>query len=286
MTIRRAVSVFSILVTYWSGSAESQETHVYSFEEIEGNRIAWSCEGTGEPVIVLIGGSGLSAHDSFGRIYHNYRGPGRICMYDRAGIGASTNTATRTRNLAELTNELRELIIRQGWGPLVLVPHSFGGFIARSYAARYVDGVSGILFLDTAHEDWLPRLKSEMNQADWKIMEGSVSYNLSTFHEDYFEAQEAVRSLTLKQDLPITVVSRGLPLTSVRAAGMSYDGVDAFNAEHNALQARLVSLSTNVEHRTAHYSSHNVNETDPWLVIEEIEKLVERATRARGTGGR
>jgi hypothetical protein len=67
---------------------------------------------------------------------------------------------------------------------------------------------------------------------------------------------------------------------------MSYDGVDVFNAEHNASPARLVSLSTNVEHRTALYSSHNVNETDPWLVIDEIEKLVERATRTRRPGDR
>lgn len=276
----------AIIELSWPQSAAGQETHVYNFEEIKGNRIAWSCEGTGEPVIVLISGSGVSAHETFGRIYHNYRGPGRVCMYDRAGIGESSIATAGTRNLSELTNELHELILAQGWGPLVLVPHSFGGFIARSYASKYTDKVSGVLFLDSVHEDWLPRLRSEMNQADWTIMEGSVSYNLSTFREDYYEAQEAVRGLALRDALPITVVSRGLPHTTVRVAGMSYDGVDVFNAEHNALQARLVSLSTNAEHRTARYSSHMVDETDPWLVIEEIGKLVERVSSGSRTRDR
>jgi hypothetical protein len=62
---------------------------------------------------------------------------------------------------------------------------------------------------------------------------------------------------------------------------MSYEGVDLFNAEHNALQAKLIALSSNVEHRVARYSSHIVDDTDPLLVIEEIEKLVERCTYQR-----
>jgi len=291
MGFRSIAQAFASTATLWIGclcwpqTAGAQETHVYSFEEINGNRIAWSCEGTGAPVIVLVSGSGLSAHESFGRTYHNYNGPGRICMYDRAGIGNSTFSDSRTRRFSELTDELHKLALAQNWAPLVLVAHSFGGFIARAYAAKYSDDVSGILFLDSMQEDWLPRLKAEMSPADWAIMEKAVSYNLSRFHEDYYEAQEAVRGLTLKDGLPITVVSRGLPHTSVRSAGMSYDGVDLFNAEHGALQSKVASLSTNVERRIARVSAHMVDDTDPWLIIEEIKKLVERADKKTGAAG-
>ncbi|HEY8171991.1 MAG TPA: alpha/beta hydrolase, partial [Dehalococcoidia bacterium] len=169
----------------------------------------------------------------------------------------------------------------QRWGPAVIVGHSFGGFVARAYAAEYPDETLGILFLDAVHEDWLPRLKAEMTPADWAIMDNTVSWTLRTYREDFYEAQEAVRRLAIKADLPITVISRGLPHTTVRVAGMSYEGVDLFNAEHNALQAKLIALSSNVEHRVARYSSHIVDDTDPLLVIEEIEKLVERCTYQR-----
>lgn len=283
-TLRRISTVVCcslVAVCCWSQGVSSQEEHVYRFQKIDGNRIAWSCEGSGEPTIALLGGSGLSAHESFGRIYHNYRGSGRICMYDRAGIGKSTLARLENRRLAQLTNELRQLSVSEQWGHLILVAHSFGGFLARAYAAQYPDDVLGILFLDATQEDWLPRLKSEMAASDWAIMESAVSWNLSTFHEDYYQAQEAMRTLALKDTLPITVVSRGLPHTTVRAAGMSYDGVDVFNAEHDALQARLLTLSSDTEHRIARYSSHMVNDTDPWLVIEEIGKLVKRTSERR-----
>jgi pimeloyl-ACP methyl ester carboxylesterase len=261
--------------------AGGQEDHTYDFREIQGNRIAWSCEGTGRPTIVLVAGSGSTAHESFGRAYHNYGGPGRICMYDRAGIGESVFDQPKARNLAELVNELHLLNIEEQWRPVVLVAHSFGGFIARAYAAQHASDVLGILFLDVVHEDWLPRLKADMSANDWAIMDKTVSWTLTTLHEDYYEAQEAVRKLTLASDLPITVVSRGLPHTTIRVAGMSYDGVDFFNAEHNALPAKLIALSSDAEHRVARYSSHMIDDTDPWLVIEEIGKLVERVTSQR-----
>jgi hypothetical protein len=66
---------------------------------------------------------------------------------------------------------------------------------------------------------------------------------------------------------------------------MSYDGVDLFNAEHGALQSKVASLSTNVERRIARVSAHMVDDTDPWLIIEEITKLVERADKKTGAAG-
>jgi pimeloyl-ACP methyl ester carboxylesterase len=205
-------------------------------------------------------------------------------MYDRAGIGTSTFPHPKNRTLAELANELHVLSVTQKWGPLILVAHSFGGFVARAYAAEYSNETLGILFLDAVHEDWLPRLKGEMTPADWAIMDNTVSWTLRTFHEDFYQAQEAVRGLAIRNDLPITVISRGLPHTTVRVAGMSYEGVDLFNAEHNALQAKLIALSSNVEHRVARYSSHIVDDTDPLLVIEEIEKLLNRVSSEHEVG--
>jgi hypothetical protein len=79
-----------VLASLFPLYAMSQEAHEFQIETISGNQIAWSCEGEGSPTIVLVAGMGLDAHASFSRIYHNYDGAGRICMYDRAGMGEST----------------------------------------------------------------------------------------------------------------------------------------------------------------------------------------------------
>lgn len=260
--------------------AAVQEEHEFKFTEIQANEIAWSCRGSGKSTIVLLAGGGLSAHDSFGRIYHNYDGPDQICMYDRAGLGESTFIDPHTRTLADLVDELHELAIDEDWGKMMLVPHSFAGFVARAYTDRYPEEILAILFLDVAHEDWLPRLHAQMRAADWAIMERILAWSEATFHEDYIEAQEAVRDTQLPDSLPISILSRGIPHTRIRLEHMSYDGIDIYEREHNSLQAELLNLSSNSERRIAEYSSHVFNDYDPWIVIEEIKLLNHRIKQA------
>lgn len=276
MNYRSVVHAVLASISFLPFLAAPQEEHAYKFSPVSGNEIAWSCEGVGEPTIALIAGGGLSAHDSFGRTYHSYEGPGRICMYDRAGIGKSTLADPRTRTLDQLVEELHDLSRGEGWGNLVLVAHSFGGFVARAFADKYPDEVLGMLLLDVAHENWLPRLKVEMSTADWAIMERILDWNTRTFHEDYVEAQEAVRRTTIRTDLPITVLARGVPHTRIRLERMSYAGLDSYENQHTALQPSLAKLSTNAEYRVAQYSSHVFDDYDPWLVIDEIKSLVNR----------
>lgn|GEM_PF-2245660 len=256
--------------------ALAQDEHKWEFTQQSGNQIAWSCTGQGEPTVMMIAGSGLDAHDSFGRIYHNYDGPGRVCMYDRAGLGKSTFPNLKTRTLDDLVRELRAVVEAANAKQLVLAPHSFGGFIARAYVAKYPAQVKGVLFIDVSHEDWLPNLKAGMTQADWAIFERILSWTESTYHEDYWQAQEAMRSLRFPPDLPITVLTRGIPHATIRRERLSDEGMNLYENEHRALQEKIAALSNNSQHRVARYSSHVFNDYDPWLVIEEIKALEKR----------
>lgn len=157
------------------------------------------------------------------------------------------------------------------------MPHSFGGFIARAYASAHPDDVSGILFLDVAHEDWLPSMKAQMTQSDWAIMARVIEWNEREYHEDYIEAQEAVRETKLPRLLPITVVTRGVPHTQIRLEKLSYPGIDIYERTHQELQYDLIGLTANAEHRYARFASHLINQFDPWLVLEEIEKIDARS---------
>src|ERR1700744_5284576 len=86
-----------VITPLWAqeGGASAPEAR-WQFRDIGGNRIGWGCKGAGRPTIILIAGLGLSAQDSFGHIYRDYDGPGRLCLYDRAGMGKSSFAAPRT----------------------------------------------------------------------------------------------------------------------------------------------------------------------------------------------
>lgn len=254
----------------------ANEEHQYSYETIMGNTIAWSCEGSGSPTIVLMAGMGLDAHSSFEAVYHKYQGKGTICMYDRAEIGASTFKEPKLRKMDELVDELHQLKIKRGWENLVLVPHSFSGLIARGYVSKYPADVKAVLFLDVNHEDWVPHLQKKMSASDWDIMEFIIKWNSTTFHEDYYEAQEAARSFKFPNTMPITVISRGIPLTKIRRNKMTYEGINTFNEEHNKLQKSIAKLSKNSRHIVSKISPHEICSYDPWLVMDELKYLLER----------
>lgn len=272
--------IYIVVLALVSCVAYSKEKPMYEYAQIGANKIAYSCKGQGEFTIVLISGMGMSVQQSFGNTYFPYDDPGRICLYDRAELGQSHMAGDQPRSLAQIAEELHELADRNGWKNLILVPHSYGGFIARAFAAKYPESVKGIVFVDCVHESWIPALKKKMTPQDWAQMQWVIDWQLTHFHEDYYKGQEEARALGSLGSLPITVISRGLPQTNMRVTGMSYAGVDIFNREHSRLQPALLKLSTDSRHRVAKYSSHVVDETDPWLIIEEIVKLEKRIAAA------
>jgi hypothetical protein len=62
---------------------------------------------------------------------------------------------------------------------------------------------------------------------------------------------------------------------------MSYEGVDYFESEHQALQSKIAALSNNSQQRVARYSSHIFNDYDPWIVIDEVKFLIQRLPAER-----
>jgi pimeloyl-ACP methyl ester carboxylesterase len=79
----------------------------------------------------------------------------RVCSYDRASLGWSDPGGQRS--LSPMVEELHSLLAAaQVPGPYVMVGHSFGGLLARVYAARYPDEVSGLVLIDPLGPgDWL-----------------------------------------------------------------------------------------------------------------------------------
>jgi pimeloyl-ACP methyl ester carboxylesterase len=272
--MRRIIQIALLAIV--SCAAYSQEKPAYQYARIGDNQIAYSCKGQGEFTIVFISGMGMSAQQSFANTYFPNQDTRRICLYDRAELGQSHMAGDKPRSLTQIADELHELATRNGWSNLVLVPHSFGGFIARAYAAKYPESVKGILFVDCVHESWIPALQKKMVPTDWSKMQWVIDWQLKHSHEDYYAGQEEARALPSLGSLPITVISRGLPQTNMRVMGMTYAGVDVFNREHARLQPKLMKLSSNSHHRVAKYSSHIVDETDPLLIIEEIDHLQKR----------
>ncbi|MEO7144943.1 MAG: alpha/beta hydrolase [Bryobacteraceae bacterium] len=129
--------------------------------DIGGRRLHIQLSGEGEPAVVLEAGIGATSL-SWGLIQPEISKMARVASYDRAGLGWSERADT-PREIGRVVEELRLLLQRAGVGtPRILVAHSYGGLVARRYAAKYPAEVAGMVLVDpVAASEWAP--PSEMH---------------------------------------------------------------------------------------------------------------------------
>jgi len=106
--------------------------------------------------IVFESGIGATSHNWTG-IQRAVAGEARTFSYDRAGLGWSTGPAALTTPKS-LAGQLRALLSAAGVPPpYLLVAHSFGGLVARQFAAASPAEVVGLVLVDPMRaEDWPP----------------------------------------------------------------------------------------------------------------------------------
>ena len=86
---------------------------------------------------------------------------GHVYSYDRAGMGWSDPGPLRPSPWTA-ADDLATVIRSTGeHGPWILVGHSLGGIYARLFQRRYPELVSGLVLVDSSHEDMLNRIRAE-----------------------------------------------------------------------------------------------------------------------------
>ena len=128
------------------------------------------CVGTGRPIVLMEAGAG-----DMGLIWSLVQPEvGKFttaCVYDRAGHGWS-DSGSIPFTVSRIAQDLRVLLVRgAGPGPYVLVGHGLGGPIVRLYHARYHLDVSGMVLVDSAHEEQLTRLPGPFRDAMQSIVQ-------------------------------------------------------------------------------------------------------------------
>lgn len=112
--------------------------------------------GMGSPSVILE--SGISASSlNWRRVQSEVEKFTRVCSYDRAGLGWS-DLGDPSCTPGSLAIQLRLLLQRAEVSPpYILVGHSFGGLIVRSFATRFPKETAGIVLVDPLDPaEWTP----------------------------------------------------------------------------------------------------------------------------------
>jgi pimeloyl-ACP methyl ester carboxylesterase len=191
----------------------------------------------------------------------------RVCTYDRAGVGVSDPRPASVSPLTSVTQarELHALLDVIGeQGPFVYVGHSYGGMIARAFAATYPDETVGLVLLDASSEPEIP-VYDRLHAGAWN--DGTVSHAPNQRIDIHASVRELERAPALGAT-PLIVVTAGVLQDRWLAT------VPKLEAR---AQTRLASQSSDAIHVVDQGKGHFLPDNDPTLVIDGTVAVVNAA---------
>lgn len=224
---------------------------------VNGHQLFLSCEGTaaGPTVILMAGGRGTTS--TWDKVQTRISSFAKVCSYDRAGLGRSS-AIQHDQSAYEIVNDLAVLLkAAQVPAPYVLVAHSIGGLYVRKYDELYDSQVSGMVLVDSSHEEQIWRFAKGQPDAlaeypDWKD-------NAAMSAQGFLPPEEHLQWHFAK---PLIVIEHGVPPEPV----------------WHKMQEDLASRSPKGTLITA-ISSHYIQKLQPELVVDSIRSVVSRSAQ-------
>lgn len=104
--------------------------------------------GRGDPVVVFVHGLPLDNHSSFFMtLAPEVSKHARVVLYDLRGHGRSEQPSSGYSG-ADMAADLAAIVDALGEPRVIVVGHSFGGYVALRYAADHPERVQGLVLLD------------------------------------------------------------------------------------------------------------------------------------------
>jgi len=242
------------------------------------DRRLWAeIDGDGAPTVVFEAGGGETSQ-AWTAIAPAIRAAGATTIvYDRAGLGRSGPTSGPYR-IEDEVEGLRGMLTSCGvTGPVILVAHSYGGFIALLAAAEDAR-VAGMVLVDATLPDYFDEAALAALLAEFRPQYDAVRQAapalaevLIPIIEAYPQTVDRVRAAGLPTGLPVTDIVAGDPMPKTPEAD------DAWRRAHAAFVAR----GPNREIIVAEGSGHAINRDRPDVVIAAVLRMVETVRAAR-----
>ena len=211
------------------------------------------CAGAG-PAVVLVNGIGDDATSAqWTDVARELADHARVCRYDRPGTGGSPDPSAAGRGPDELVAELHAVVEHAaGQDEVVLVAHSFGGYLSRLYAREHPDRIAGLVFVDALDPSVGLLRGTGAASLDDVAMAGEGL--------DLAGVERAAASVSaLPGDPPVIVLSRGRGSSPVWTAG----------------QEQLAALSARSERSVVPGTGHQVPTDAPASVTSAVDRLLE-----------
>jgi len=156
MKVRMVGRVLAVLVCVLAGAARAETPRLFA-----------DCRGkpTASPTVILEAGA-FGASADWDYVLDDLARGGRVCAYDRAGLGRSPwagqplDALARARQLADMLDDMGET------APVILIGHSNGALYSEAFAKLFPKRTAGLVYVNGVTSDDLddPLLVEDLNK--------------------------------------------------------------------------------------------------------------------------
>lgn len=204
---------FILLIATTLSFSLSAQPNLLSVNKFE---LEYEVAGKGKHTVLLEvgGGAGMSDWDS---VFNQIAEYATVIRYSRVGNGKSTAIKQHftSNDYARYASELLvKLNVKQ---PVILVAHSYGGSIARDFAAAYPKQIKALLMLDPSSEHDVDIMRAidleKGNQQIAQIKLSDMADGMSNQYLDFWSKRPLPDYPQIK-DMPVTVIASVRKITN------------------------------------------------------------------------
>jgi proline iminopeptidase len=158
-------------------------------------------EGTGKNVLILHGGPGYPIRKPWAGLeplasdyrfnYYNQRGCGKstrpIDRLSSPNFYANMKTLDKTLGLGAQLADIERIRQILGEEKLLLIGHSFGGFLASLYAAEFPERVKALVLVAPASVLVMPSKEGDMFELVGNLLPANLKNDYADFRQRYFD---------------------------------------------------------------------------------------------------
>jgi len=257
----------------WVLAPTTADTTTYA--AIENFDLEYEIAGAGEHVILLEAG-GASAMTDWDPVFEKLAAHARVIRYARVGNGKSTPVKQHFLS-SDYARHARLLLdyldIDQ---PVLYVAHSYGGSVARDFAAAYPDRLNALLLLDPSSEhdvDVLRNIDLEAaNEEIAAIKLADMDVAMSNQYLDFW-SKRPLPDYPEIQDIPVTVIASVQPMDDPPNLFFTDAGRRLWGEQWQAWAEAFPQGKAILTEKSGHF----VQFDEPDLVVREVQSLLEQS---------
>lgn len=242
------------------------------FIKVNDFELEYEIAGSGKHIVLLEAGAG-SAMTDWDPVFAPMAKQAVVVRYSRVGNGNSTQVKRHftSRDYADYASELLDKL--QVSEPVILVAHSYGGSIARDFAATYPDKVKALLMLEPSSEHDVDILRAiDLEQGNREIAQiklDDMADGMSNNYLDFWSKRPLPDYPQIKA-MPVTVVTSVKTMENPPNLFFSDKGRQLWGEHWHAWATAFPQGRAVLTDKSGHY----VQFDEPNLVLTELSRLI------------